>query len=146
MPNHRFTARLAAYVMLLRDDEILLMRRFNTGYADGQYSLPAGHLDGNEPVIDASIREAREEIGVEIDSSSARVVGVMHRHSDQEYVDFFVAAESWRGEIRIVEPQKCDELRWVPLHDLPGNLLPYVRCAIELTGDGTWFESFGWDD
>lgn len=72
--------------MLLRDDTILLLRRFNTGFADGQYSLPAGHLDGNEHVIDAAIREAREEIGIEIDASTARVCGVMHRFGGTEYV------------------------------------------------------------
>ena len=45
-------------------DEVLLLRRQNTGYEDGKLSLPGGHLEKNERVVDALIRELEEEIGV----------------------------------------------------------------------------------
>lgn len=60
-------------------NEILLLRRVNTGYEDGNYSVIAGHLDGQEEVVEAAIREAGEEAGIEIRASDIEVVGVMHR-------------------------------------------------------------------
>lgn len=135
----------SVHLFLLRDDHVLLLRRFNTGYEDGNYSVVAGHLDGDEEVVDAIVREALEEAGIHIDRADLRVAGVMHRKSNDERVDFFVAAERWQGEIRNLEPTKCDELAWFPLNDLPENTIPYVRRALALLGDGCWFESYGWE-
>ena len=46
----RFTCPIAVHIFLLQEQKVLLLRRYNTGYEDGNYSVPAGHLDGNEPV------------------------------------------------------------------------------------------------
>lgn len=125
--SSRFTMRVAVYVILIRDGQTLLLRRHNTGYEDGNYSLIVGHLDGNEEVAEAGVREAREEAGIELDRSFLRIAGVMHRMSDAEYIDVFVMADRWTDEIRNLEPEKCDDLSWFPLDDLPDNTIPYVR-------------------
>ena len=126
------------------EDEILLLRRFNTGYEDGKYSVIAGHIDGNEEVKTAAIREAKEEAGIEIQPSDIEVVGVMHRKGEDERVDFFLAASRWKGSIVNAEPDKCDDLSWHSVHDLPVNMVPYVRQALENYRKGKFFESFGW--
>ena len=76
-----------------------MLERKNTGYFDGYFSLVAGHLDGNETVVTAAIREAREEIGVEIFPKDVEVTQVLHRKSDDERIDFFVRIHAWDGEI-----------------------------------------------
>lgn len=134
----------AVHLFLIREDQVLLLRRFNTGYEDGNYSVPAGHLDGSERVIDAAVREAREEVGLNISPSDIDVVGVMHRLSDDERIDFFVACTQWAGEPRNLELEKCDELRWVDVEELPGNVIPYIRRAIDNYCAGRWFDNFGW--
>jgi 8-oxo-dGTP pyrophosphatase MutT (NUDIX family) len=142
--RRRLTVPVAVHLFLVRDDEILLLRRFNTGYEDGNYSVVAGHLDGEETVLIAMAREAREEAG--IDLVNAEIAGAMHRRAeDGERIDFFIACSEWTGEIRNLEPEKCDEIRWVPIGLLPPNTIPYVAAAIDAWRAGRWFSSFGWD-
>jgi 8-oxo-dGTP diphosphatase len=35
----------ASYLMLMKDDKILLQRRCNTGYKYGEYGIPSGHVE-----------------------------------------------------------------------------------------------------
>jgi 8-oxo-dGTP pyrophosphatase MutT (NUDIX family) len=123
-----------------------LLRRYNTGYQDGDYSVIAGHLDGGEPIREAAVREAREEVGIEIAVQDLDVVGVMHRRSDDERIDFFLTASFWAGEVTNAEPDRCDRLAWFGMEELPGNLIPYVRRALDNYRRGKWFDSFGWED
>ena len=119
MPD-RFKLIPEAHIFLMNDNhEVLLLRRFNTGYEDGNYSVIAGHIDGNEEVKAAAIREAKEEAGIEIRPSDIAVVGVMHRKAEDERVSFFLAASKWSGDIVNAEPDKCDDLSWHSVHDLP---------------------------
>jgi 8-oxo-dGTP pyrophosphatase MutT (NUDIX family) len=140
----RFKLLVAVHLFLVRDGEVLLRRRYHTGYEDGKYSVPAGHLDGGEECRAAMLREAREEVGVTLPLAALRVVGVMHRRSQDERVDFFFAATDWLGEPMNCEPNKCDELLWCNLNALPSNVIPYVRRALENYRWGVWFDSFGW--
>lgn len=144
--NDTMRARFPATVHLifLRNDQILLLRRFNTGYRDGEYTVPAGHLDGNETVIAAAMREAEEEVGVRVASGSLRFSHVMHRLEDDERVDFFLHVREWDGEPFNAEPEKCDEVCWVNVNNLPANTIPYVRRAIQNHSNNLKFDEFGW--
>lgn len=144
MHYRRFMMPVAVHLFLVRGRRVLLLRRFNTGYEDGQYSVIAGHLDGGETVQDAAVREAVEEAGIHIAPDALQVVGVMHRRSNDERIDFFVAAGEWSGEITNCESHKCDELTWADLDALPDNTIPYVRRALDNYQRGRWFDSFGW--
>jgi ADP-ribose pyrophosphatase YjhB (NUDIX family) len=135
---------VAVHLFFLCEGEILLLRRFNTGYEDGSYSVVAGHVDAGETVIQAAVREAREEAGVMIKPEGLQVVHVMNRKSNDERVDFFVIVKAWCGEIVNTEPDKCDDLAWFPLDVLPVNMVPYVRYAIENYQKRILYSEFGW--
>ncbi len=135
---------VAVHLYLLNEGKILLLRRHNTGYQDGNYSTVAGHLEGGEDLKAAMIREAREETGIEILPTDLEVAGVMHSMTDKEYVCFFLKAETWAGEVKNTEPDQCDDLRWFEIDNLPNNVVPYVKRAIENFRAGKWFDSFGW--
>lgn len=135
---------VAVHLFLLQDDRVLLLRRFNTGWEDGNYSVPAGHVDAGETVTAAAIREAFEEVGVSLRPQDAQVVHVMNRKSDDERIDFFLRVSGWTGEIVNREPDKCDDLQWCPVTSLPGNLIPYVKQGLENFRDGIPYSEFGW--
>ncbi|SFM34423.1 ADP-ribose pyrophosphatase YjhB, NUDIX family [Gracilibacillus orientalis] len=144
MAKDRFKVIPAVHIFLLKDDQILLLRRYNTGYQDGNYSVPAGHLEGDEDVIVAAQREVLEEAGITISYQDLSIVGVMHRKATkEERVDFFLIADKWGGDVVNKEPDKCDELAWYPLNKLPDNMIPYVSRAIKNYKDDKPFDVYG---
>ncbi|KWX79348.1 NUDIX hydrolase [Paenibacillus riograndensis] len=144
MPEFRLLS--VVHTALLSDQQILLLRRCNTGHDDGFYGLPSGRLDGGEQLDEAAARELQEECGAAVHLKDLKMLGVMHiKTTDDERVDFFFTANRWQGEIVNAEPDKCDDLRWFPINHLPGNMIPFVKQALEHYREGVWFSSHGWE-
>lgn len=138
-----YTVVISSYVIFQKDNKVLLSRRYNTGYRDGEYSLPAGHIEKAEFATAAAIREAEEEVGVKLKPNDLVPAHMMHRHcGDHERIDFFFAVKTWAGELKNMEPAKCDEIAWFDLGHLPPNIIPYIRAALEHYRDGRFFAEF----
>jgi ADP-ribose pyrophosphatase YjhB (NUDIX family) len=143
-PRERFRLTAEVHLLLVVDGRILLLKRANTGYEDGNYGLVAGHVDGGEPLSGAMAREAREESGLSIDPRDLTMVHVMHRRDGEERMSFFFTASAWQGEPCNMEPDKCDELRWFSIDALPENTVPYIRDAIADFRRGILYSERGW--
>ncbi len=140
----RATFPVTVHLLFFQEGKVLLSRRYQTGYMDGHYSVPAGHLDGGETVTQAAVREGREETGLDLAPQDISFACVLHRFEDEERVDFFVRVKRWSGEPVNTEPHKCDDLRWFKLSQLPENLVPYVRHGLHNALMSIPFEEFGW--
>lgn len=137
----------SVYLILEKEDQILLSRRFQTGFEDGKYSMVAGHVDGKETLRQALYREVLEEAGIYLNPAELKLVVVMHRWcGDHERADFFFKAGVWEGEPKNMEPEKCDDLKWFSPTELPENIVPYIRTAIECYVSGTRYAEFGWEE
>lgn len=142
----RFQMPAAVFLVLEKDGEILLQRRYNTGYRDGQYDLPAGHIEENETAQEALVREAKEETGIDIKIADLKVLHVLHNHSDSAgYIDIFLTTEKWDGEPSNMEPHKCDDMRWFSKDSLPEVMTPHVRSALEHIKKGVFYSNHGRD-
>jgi 8-oxo-dGTP diphosphatase len=131
----RFKIAVGVNVILRQGNQYLLLRRANTGWADGYYTVPAGHLDGGESLTAAAAREAKEEIGVTIGTGQLQLVHVMHRsdkEDDQARLDFWFVASTWQGEPYIAEPDKADSFDWFELAKLPEKTLENVSRTLKL--------------
>jgi 8-oxo-dGTP pyrophosphatase MutT (NUDIX family) len=147
MPHSRFTVVPAAYVVFLRDGgasgarEVLLQLRSGTGFMDDHWACAAaGHVEKGESVHDAARREALEEVGVT--DVALTPLAAMQRSNNtglpiDERVDYFFASTTWSGEPRIVEPEKCADLRWFPLEALPHPVVPHELAVLTALRDGT---------
>lgn len=146
MTSTRFTIKGAVYLILEKDGNLLFLRRYNTGWQNGKYTLPAGHLDGNETIADCMARETREETGIYIDPNNLKVILTVHHIDvDEEYIDFYLTTNNWEGIPRITEPEKCDDIQWFPSDNLPENVLQNVRAAIVAYKKGETFSEFRWE-
>lgn len=147
----RFQIIPAVYLVIRDGEKVLLARRFNTGYEDGKFSLPAGHLDGDEPMTVALSREAKEELDINVDPKDLNLVHVMHHRSeivdstDDERVDFYFTVNKYDGEPTIAEPDKCDALEWHSIHKLPKNMVRRVKLSLEGISKNDFLTEVGWD-
>lgn len=124
----------AVYIVFRDGNKILLLQRANTGYQDGNYSMPAGHLDGGESALTAAIREAKEEVDVVIEPKDLQLVHTQHRVAetkDHERINLFFETSNWSGVIRNAEPEKCSGLLWADLGELPDNLVPELKHMLK---------------
>ncbi|MFC2079399.1 NUDIX domain-containing protein [Candidatus Bipolaricaulota bacterium] len=144
MTAERFKLIPEAHLLLVRNDSILLLKRCNTGYEAGKYSVVAGHLDGNETATQAMAREAFEEAGIVIDRDDLTLVHVMHRRHLDERVSFFFTAARWSGTPENNEPDKCEDLYWCPIDRLPEDTIPYIVHAIACYRKNIHYSEFGW--
>jgi 8-oxo-dGTP diphosphatase len=135
----------AVHLLFYLNGEVLLLKRQNTGFEDGKWSVVAGRMDGGEEVKSAAIREAKEEAGVDIDPKDIDIVGVIHRKNiTSEWIDFYLKVNNWKGMITNAEPHKCEELKWFRLDQLPHQMIDYVRNAVQKNHAVMWFDSVGW--
>ena len=140
----RFKQIAEAHVLFYRDGQVLLLRRFNTGWKDGWFSVVAGHVEAGETVRSAAVREALEEAGVIIDEEDLDLVHVVHRLSDSERLSFFFRARQWQGEPHNAEPDKCDLMDWFDIDNLPPGIVDYVAHALAQIEEAQPYSDFGW--
>ncbi len=139
----RFQVVPAAYVLLRRGDEVLLQLRQHTGYRDGHWACAAaGHVELGESVFAAAIREAREEIGIEIAIADLVPLTGMHRtHGNglpiDERVDFFFGCTRWAGVPERREPAKQADLQWFSLDALPDPVVPHEKFVFDAVRTGS---------
>jgi 8-oxo-dGTP diphosphatase len=130
--------------LILREGARILMGvRKNTGFCDGMYHLPAGHLEDEETIVADAIREAKEELGIEIHPGDLGLVHTMHQRSGR--LSLFFEVEKWSGKLTNAEPHKCELLDWLLPSRLPENVVPYARVALQHIQAGRNVSTFGWD-
>jgi 8-oxo-dGTP diphosphatase len=133
---------VAVYLLLLDAYEgILIARRCNTGYQDGNYNFPAGHVEEGESPFDALVREVKEELGPtiadELKEKSPRLRHFQWRPKHDrtgDRIDLYYEMQTVDSKQKVVngEPEKCDDLRWVYVNEpLPENFVPHQRVVFD---------------
>lgn len=149
--KERYEIKCAVFLMLTRMEnetkKILLQRRFHTGILDGQYDVScSGHLEKNETVREAMVRETKEELGIKINENDLTYSSTIHANFEgTEYLLIAISSNVYQGTPAIMEKDKCDDLEWFDMNDLPKNLADTRRIMIENDKNGIRYSEYGWD-
>jgi len=130
--RERPTFPVAVYLIVMNPKkEVLLLKRKNTWYCDWFYSLVAWHKEKWENVIDALIREWKEEANIDVDPNNLKFVWVMNRKIwNIEYIEYFYLLENYTWNIENNESHKCEHLKFFMLNKLPNNIIDYIEYAL----------------
>ncbi|NGO80637.1 methyltransferase domain-containing protein [Streptomyces sp. YC504] len=137
-PRHREVVDV--HLLVRRGDEVLLARRAGTGYADGLWNLPSGHVEDGEDVRAAVLREAYEEVGLRLEPADVQMALVMQHRGPggAPRVGWFFETSAGGTPVNR-EPDKCDALAWYPLSGLPDGMVAYARAGVEAHRAGERF-------
>lgn len=115
---------------VVNDEEyVLLMKRKNTGYNDGEYELPGGHLEADEDLFDAMIREAKEELLIDLKRDDIKLIHLLH-HYNGERLNFIFETDGTNLNPQIGEEEKCEKLEWFKINELPNETTDKVKQII----------------
>ncbi|WP_242844097.1 NUDIX hydrolase [Clostridium sulfidigenes] len=110
-------------------------RRKNTGYQDGKWDIAAsGHVDEGETAKMAVVRECGEELGIDVKIKDLSFVHLSHRVSNnggRTYYDIYFVVNKYNGIPKVIEPDKCSELRWFKIDDLPDEIIDIRKIALD---------------
>jgi 8-oxo-dGTP diphosphatase len=146
-PAESYRPHVGVHLILNEGRKVLLLRRANTGFADGRWSVPGGSLEHGETLPQAAAREALEEVGVTIDPADRSFAHLCH-HADPDglaRVGVFFTARRWASEPVNAEPHRYSEIAWHDLDDLPCDIVSYIRTGLDAHDRGSTFTLDGWD-
>lgn len=116
--SKRFKVKIGVFLVLIQDEHLLCLRRYNTGVEDGLYVVPMGGLHEGETPLQAVIREAAEEVNITLKAEDLRLAHVMYRKHTQPDGTFF-----YQQDLFFVA-------RFFNLTELPQNLSPFIDHAM----------------
>ena len=142
--EERYKCAIVVDLMLIRENngkkEVLLALRKNTGYCDGEYELPGGHIEANEDLLDATIREAKEELNIELKRENLKIEHVLHHYKGNR-IKFIISAKKFEGRLQIGEPDKCEKIEWFDIEELPNNTEKRASRVLNEIQNGIFYDN-----
>ncbi len=128
---NRFNVTPSVFVIIRDDDgKVLLHLRARTGFMDGYYDLPSGHVEAGETLRAAAVRELKEEVGLNAAIKDLELVHIAQNNYDRPYLNFVFEASNWTGKPTIGEPEKSDDVQFFSLKALP-KIVPHLEGLLE---------------
>lgn len=137
----------SVYVALLRDNKVLLIRRRNSGYMDGWFTLPSGYVDDGDRLAVAAAKSLKTEVGVSVPERDLSMMHVMRCYEPgSDKIDFYFECLLWSGFVGIQDTDKFDEMIWADFKKFPHNIMPNVYGFLRhcYSKRFRYFSEIGW--
>jgi 8-oxo-dGTP diphosphatase len=115
-------------VIIIKDSKILLGKRKNA-HGEGSWCYPGGHLEYGESWEECSRREVWEEVGIQIKNLRfGTITNDIFESEHKHYITISMISDYESGEVKLMEPDKCDKWEWFEWDNLPSPLfLPTIN-------------------
>ena len=124
-----YDTRLAAYAVIVDDQDRVLLALWNENVTGPSWTLPGGGVDLEETTAEAAVREVREESGFDVELTGLLAVDShvtspeerLHWHDKPlKSVRVIYAARIVGGSLTAEVDGTTDEARWWPLDEVAG--------------------------
>lgn len=105
-------------VAVIKNNKVLLGKRIGS-HGEGTWAFPGGHLELGESIEDCAKREVLEETGITITNLKRLSFTNDIFGTEKHYVTLYIAADYENGEVKIREPEKCQQWDWFDWDKLP---------------------------
>ena len=104
----------------------------------GVWDIVQGKVEDGELPVEAIIREAKEEIGLDIEESNLESIALF-KHKTPEFVfpwdtSLYLLHNTALDSVKNMEPDKCTELRWFSPNQMPYPRGLSMRVFLNLLG------------
>lgn len=124
-------------IIIKHNNKILLQRRLNTGYYDDYLTLPGGHVESNETVLNCVCREVKEELNLDISENMLKLYCIIDRQNPDKtkrYINLIFTLKSENINLNNIhnnEPDKCSELVYCESDKLQNDVIPYIKIILQ---------------
>ena len=129
--------------------QVLLQKRQNTGFGDGLWDLScSGHVEFKESFKNTAVRECFEELGIKVKEEDLQFFAFIHKHDEPynlTYNNAYFYTEKFLGEPKICEKEKCSQIKWFNIDDLPADLLDDRKEALSCLYSSKFYIEYGWN-
>ena len=118
-------------VCVIKDGKVLFGKRKNA-HGEGSWCFPGGHLEFNESVEDCARREVLEETGLAIKNLRlGPYTNDIFEKENKHYVTLFIVADYDSGDLKLMEPEKCERWNWFSWEEPPCPLFLSLQNLAE---------------
>lgn len=118
-------------IVLDKGGKKIMLGKRKKFYGSGYYGLPGGRLEASEKLINCAKRELLEETGLDV--NSLEYLGVIRdMHVGYTFTHFAYLCRSYKGEVKVTEPDKCVGWEWFEPGNIPEKTLPGHKAAIDI--------------
>lgn len=131
---------------LTAHNKVFLIRRAqNRSFAPGLYHMPGGRVEKSEPALLAIQRELCEELDLIIPALNFTLVHTFHRNTANGSLIALVFKADITGLTLVnKEPDKHDAIAFFSLNQLPENMIPVHKQAIECVKKNIYYSEHNW--
>lgn len=126
--------RVGVGVMIQNEKGEALLGLRKSSHGAGEWCFPGGHLEFGETIFQTAERETEEETGLKVGKMELISVADEMRYiktDDKHYLNIGVKADYQGGDLKIMEPDKCEEWRWFDLNRLPKNIFEGTELILK---------------
>jgi mutator protein MutT len=134
--------RVGVGVIIVNQDSHILVGKRKGSFAQ-KYSIPGGSINIGETFEVAAIREIKEEINLDI--WEPKVIAVTnnletYKEEGKHYVSIILLVNKYFGELKNMEPEKCEDWIWVDPNKIPQPHFDASRLAVECYLKNSFYE------